>query len=286
MTYLGMQILIEGLALAAFQRLRDMSSNPLHAAVNAYVMQDEARHVAFGRLALRDFYPQLSDAERDEREEFVVEACYHMRDRFDQKRGLGEPGPAGRRVPRGRSTVRHDAASGAACSPGSSPPSRTSASGARACARPTRTWASSSSPTSTPPPSSRTTTASPTTSTRSASSPRPSPRTRRHLRILRASRPPGAPTGVETVLTPVGASLSYALEEYLFLVLPMVSMVAMVVTLRSHRQVIGDVERKAAAERHLAVKWTVCCPRGSGSSMTQYPSPIEFSVALGRIQKQ
>jgi hypothetical protein len=48
-------------------------------------MQDEARHVAFGRLALRDYYPQLSDAERDEREEFVVEACYHMRDRFNQK---------------------------------------------------------------------------------------------------------------------------------------------------------------------------------------------------------
>ncbi len=85
MTYLGMQILIEGLALAAFQRIRDNSSNNLCAAVNAYVMQDEARHVAFGRLALRDYYPQLSDAERDEREEFVVEACHHMRDRFDQK---------------------------------------------------------------------------------------------------------------------------------------------------------------------------------------------------------
>ena len=85
MTYLGMQILIEGLALAAFQRIRDNSSNNLCAAVNAYVMQDEARHVAFGRLALRDYYPQLTDAERDEREEFVVEACYHMRDRFNQK---------------------------------------------------------------------------------------------------------------------------------------------------------------------------------------------------------
>jgi hypothetical protein len=85
MTYLGMQILIEGLALAAFQRLRDTSSNTLCAAVNAYVMQDEARHVAFGRLALREFYPQLTDAERDEREEFVVEACYLMRDRFNQR---------------------------------------------------------------------------------------------------------------------------------------------------------------------------------------------------------
>ena len=85
MTYLTMQILIEGLALAAFQRIRDQAKNPLAAAVNAYVMQDEARHVAFGRLALRDFYPQLSEAERNEREEFVVAACWHMRDRFNQR---------------------------------------------------------------------------------------------------------------------------------------------------------------------------------------------------------
>jgi hypothetical protein len=85
MTYLGMQVLIEGLALAAFQRIRDQAKNRLAASVNAYVMQDEARHVAFGRLALRDYYPQLSEAERDEREEFVVEACYHMRERFNQK---------------------------------------------------------------------------------------------------------------------------------------------------------------------------------------------------------
>src|SRR5256886_15910526 len=84
MTYLGMQILIEGLALAAFQRIRDFARNRLAASVNAYVIQDEARHVAFGRIALRDYYPQLSDAERSEREEFVVDACWHMRDRFNQ----------------------------------------------------------------------------------------------------------------------------------------------------------------------------------------------------------
>ena len=46
-------------------------------------MQDESRHVAFGRLALRDYYPQLTQKERDEREEFLLEACYLMRDRFD-----------------------------------------------------------------------------------------------------------------------------------------------------------------------------------------------------------
>ena len=82
MTYLGMQVLIEGLALAAFGLIRNMAAEPLGKALNAYVMQDEARHVMFGRLALRDFYPQLTQAERDEREEFCVDACYRMRDRF------------------------------------------------------------------------------------------------------------------------------------------------------------------------------------------------------------
>jgi hypothetical protein len=82
-TYLGMQVLIEGLALVAFQRIRDYSKNPLCQAVNAYVMQDEARHVAFGRLALRDYYPELTQAERSEREEFVIEGSYHLRDRFN-----------------------------------------------------------------------------------------------------------------------------------------------------------------------------------------------------------
>jgi hypothetical protein len=83
MTYLGMQVVIEGLALAAFGTIRDHAQNALCAQVNAYVMQDESRHVAFGRLALRDYYPQLTQAERDEREEFLLEASYLMRDRFD-----------------------------------------------------------------------------------------------------------------------------------------------------------------------------------------------------------
>jgi hypothetical protein len=82
MTYLGMQVLIEGLALAAFGIIRNNATEPLARALNAYVMQDEARHVMFGRLALRDYYPQLTQAERDEREAFCVEACYLMRDRF------------------------------------------------------------------------------------------------------------------------------------------------------------------------------------------------------------
>jgi hypothetical protein len=82
MTFLGMQVLIEGVALAAFSMIRDFTQQPLATSLNAYVMQDEARHVAFGRLALKDAYADLTAAEKDEREEFVVEGSYLLRDRF------------------------------------------------------------------------------------------------------------------------------------------------------------------------------------------------------------
>jgi hypothetical protein len=92
MPYLGMQVLIEGLALAAFGMLRDITTKPLPKQILSYVMQDEARHVAFGRLALKDAYRDLTSAERDEREEFVVEACYLMRDRIRGKEVWGQCG--------------------------------------------------------------------------------------------------------------------------------------------------------------------------------------------------
>ncbi|WP_329200144.1 MULTISPECIES: ferritin-like domain-containing protein [unclassified Streptomyces] len=82
MPYLGMQVLIEGLALAAFGLLRDTTNKPLPRQLLAYVMQDEARHVAFGRMALRDHYRQLSASELADREEFVIEGCHLMHDRL------------------------------------------------------------------------------------------------------------------------------------------------------------------------------------------------------------
>ncbi|MGW3951313.1 ferritin-like domain-containing protein [Streptomyces sp. NPDC004752] len=96
MPYLGMQVLIEGLALAAFGMIRDTTDKPLPKQILAYVMQDEARHVAFGRMALRDYYKQLTDAELREREDFVIEGCYLMRDRLrgvEVLENFGIPGP-------------------------------------------------------------------------------------------------------------------------------------------------------------------------------------------------
>ncbi|MFE3546956.1 ferritin-like domain-containing protein [Nocardia sp. NPDC059177] len=82
MPYLGMQVLIEGLALAMFGILRDNTRAELPKQLLAYIMQDEARHVAFGRLALRDYYAGLTRAELAEREEFVIEGCYALANRL------------------------------------------------------------------------------------------------------------------------------------------------------------------------------------------------------------
>ena len=84
MTYLGMQIMVEGLALAAFGLMRFTSAEePLIQQITTYVMRDEARHVAFGVLALQDLYThEMSSTELKEREEFVIEATVLMRDRL------------------------------------------------------------------------------------------------------------------------------------------------------------------------------------------------------------
>jgi hypothetical protein len=85
MTYLGMQIMVEGLALAAFGFMHQMTGDPLLKQLLRYVMADEARHVAFGVLSLEEYYSQLNAAELRERQEFAFEAAVRMRDRFLQQ---------------------------------------------------------------------------------------------------------------------------------------------------------------------------------------------------------
>ena len=82
MKLLGMQIMVEGLALAAFGMIRQSTTEPLLARHTHYVMLDEARHVAYGVLSLRDYYGDMKESERLEREDFVYEAAVLMRDRF------------------------------------------------------------------------------------------------------------------------------------------------------------------------------------------------------------
>jgi len=82
MTFLGMQILVEGVALAAFSLGGAVLANPLIASITELVRRDEARHVAFGVLSLSGTYDDMDPVDLAEREDFVLEACALMRDRF------------------------------------------------------------------------------------------------------------------------------------------------------------------------------------------------------------
>ena len=85
MTYLGMQVMVEGLALAAFGNMMNQTHDPLLKQLLRYVMSDEARHVAFGVLSLQELYGELTEAELFERQEFAYDAAIRMRDRFQRQ---------------------------------------------------------------------------------------------------------------------------------------------------------------------------------------------------------
>jgi hypothetical protein len=79
--YLGMQIVIESLALAAFGTMLRSTQEPLLKKLLRYVMSDEARHVAFGVLSLAEYYQGLTTAELAERQEFLLESSLRNRAR-------------------------------------------------------------------------------------------------------------------------------------------------------------------------------------------------------------
>lgn len=80
--FLGMQILIEGVALGAFGMIHQTANEPLIKQITHMIMQDEARHVAFGVMSLKGFYSDMPDSELRDREDFVVESSRLLRDRF------------------------------------------------------------------------------------------------------------------------------------------------------------------------------------------------------------
>ncbi len=83
MKFLGMQIMVEGLALGAFGTIYRLTREPLLRELLRNVIQDEARHVHYGVLALREhFREHLNERERDEREDWAFETALLMRNRF------------------------------------------------------------------------------------------------------------------------------------------------------------------------------------------------------------
>ena len=80
--YLGMQILVEGLAMAAFSNFHQLTQEKLLKDLLHLVMRDESRHVAFGVLSLEGYYADMPANELADREDFIIEACELMRDRL------------------------------------------------------------------------------------------------------------------------------------------------------------------------------------------------------------
>ena len=80
--FIGMQIVLEGLALAAFHTRRNETDDPVLKELLYLVIRDEARHVTFGVNYLEEFVATLSDEEREDRAEFAYQACVVSRDRL------------------------------------------------------------------------------------------------------------------------------------------------------------------------------------------------------------
>jgi len=82
--FIGMQVIIEGLALAIFNTMKETTQDPVLKRILSLVIRDEARHVTFGVNYLTSFVTTLTPEEKIEREDFCLEACTVMRNRFKQ----------------------------------------------------------------------------------------------------------------------------------------------------------------------------------------------------------
>ncbi len=92
--FIGMQIIIEGLALAAFNTMKQSTQDPVLRDIVHLVIRDEARHVTFGVNYLEEYIATLTQDEREERAQFAFEACVVMRSRLiptDVYRQFGWP---------------------------------------------------------------------------------------------------------------------------------------------------------------------------------------------------
>jgi hypothetical protein len=84
---LGMQMLIEGLAIAAFNIMHKQTGDATLRDLLDYVLQDEGRHVNFGYFALRRAVPAMEAGKREMLEDFAWRACDAMYTR-DERTGF------------------------------------------------------------------------------------------------------------------------------------------------------------------------------------------------------
>jgi hypothetical protein len=83
LVFLNSHVVAEGWGMGSMQLMRDNASNPLAKSMLAYIMQDEARHIAFGRYILKDFYKNLTPQELMDREDYLIACVMWLYARLD-----------------------------------------------------------------------------------------------------------------------------------------------------------------------------------------------------------
>ena len=78
MKCVGMQVIVEGLALGAFKIMKEESNDELLRSIVELTAQDEARHVSYGLIYMKDELPRLPDPDRDRIEDFALTAVEAM----------------------------------------------------------------------------------------------------------------------------------------------------------------------------------------------------------------
>jgi hypothetical protein len=73
---IGMNMIVEGLALGAFNNMYHVTNCPLLKALTFNVMRDESRHVSFGHIFLGPVIKKLDEASREELADFAFNAIY------------------------------------------------------------------------------------------------------------------------------------------------------------------------------------------------------------------
>jgi hypothetical protein len=86
---IGMNMVVEGLALGAFQNMRKSTSCELLRSIVEGVLRDEARHVAFGNVYVSEAIAKMHPDDREDVADFAFEVVCAMRAR---QRGSDENG--------------------------------------------------------------------------------------------------------------------------------------------------------------------------------------------------
>jgi hypothetical protein len=90
---IGMNMIVEGLALGAFHNMRRATGCDLLREVIEYVLRDESRHVAFGNVYVERAIAEMHPDEREDVADFAFQAIKMMSD------ATGGPGGRGRQEP-------------------------------------------------------------------------------------------------------------------------------------------------------------------------------------------